>query len=133
MINDERVYQMTQIALYEKQDGAADERIWSYYRTDYLSMQMMVSFFCGSICFALIFGVYAIYHFDELLLKVYGEDVVALITQIVLYYLIFIVAFLLLTFIIYFFRYRSALANQRLLYKAYGKLMESYEAEEGQR
>ncbi|MBR2122749.1 MAG: hypothetical protein IJ930_07495 [Lachnospiraceae bacterium] len=133
MINDERVYQMTQIALYEKQDGAADERIRSYYRTDYLSMQMMVSFFCGSICFALIFGVYAIYHFDELLLKVYGEDVVALITQIVLYYLIFIVAFLLLTFIIYFFRYRSALANQRLLYKAYGKLMESYEAEEGQR
>ncbi len=133
MINDERVYQMTQIALYEKEDGVSDARIRSYYRTDYLSMQLMISFFCGTVCFALLFGVYAIYHFDELLIRVYGEDLFALITQIVLYYLIFIVAFLLLTFLIYFFRYRNALANQRLLYKAYGKLMESYETEGRQR
>ncbi len=118
MINENRVYQMTQLAMYEKNEGPADERIGSYYATDYIGGQLLASVFAATILYGILFAVYAVCHFDELLLLVYGDELRAFLMTALLRYVLLLVVFCAATLVIYLHRYRRAMKGLRLYSKA---------------
>ena len=124
MINENRVYQMTQLAMYEKKEGDADERIGSYYVTDYIGGQLLMSVFAAAILYGVLFGVYAVCHFDELLLLIYGDELKAFLMTAAVRYAALTAVFLVVTFLVYFFRYRRAMKGIRLYARALDALAE---------
>ncbi len=133
MINENRVYQMTQLAMYEKKEGWADERIGSYYATDYIGGQLLASVFAATILYGVLFAVYAVCHFDELLLLIYGDELKAFLMTAAMRYVILLVVFATATLIIYLYRYRRAMKGIRLYAKALDALAETGSQEEKER
>ena len=129
MINEERIHEMTQLALYEERAEHRDERIGSHYRSDYLSGRLLMSFFCATIVYMIVIGLYVVYHVEEILLRIYGGGIVEIAVRVAVLYGVFLVAYMLLTFFVYNRRYTGALRDLKLYY--YG--LKNLTAEEEER
>ena len=55
MINESRVKLMTRLAVYEGGEGKKNMSIGSYFRGDYISVQVIRSVICGTAAFLLVF------------------------------------------------------------------------------
>ena len=129
MINEERAYLMTQMARYEQKKAGYDLRIGNHFRGDYLSGQLLESFFCATIVYAAILAVYVLYHFEEMMVRLYGQELQEFLKQAGLCYVLFLVVFLLITALVYNRRYKHAVDDLNLYYKALDKLAKEYEQE----
>ena len=108
MLNEERVILMTKLASYEQKKGKKNIRINSYFRSDYLIMQMLKTLLCTTIAYALIAGLYLLYHFEELTANLYQMDLIGFVKQIVMLYGVFLVVSCVITYIVYSYRYMKA-------------------------
>lgn len=129
MINEKRVYHMTQMARYEQNKARRDEHIGSYFRSDYISGRLLASFFCATLAYAIVLGLYCVYHFEEIMVTVYSEEVMRFVFRAAVYYLIFTAVYLLFTLLIYYRRYQHAVQDLKLYYVALRRLSEEYEEE----
>ena len=55
MLNEERIKLMTKMASYEANEGKRNVSIGSYFRGDYISIQVIKSIFAATIAFAVCF------------------------------------------------------------------------------
>ena len=55
MLDKNKVRIMTKMAIYEKGEGKEYLPISKYYKRDYVGLQMMKSFICSTIAFAILF------------------------------------------------------------------------------
>lgn len=129
MINENRVIAETRLAIYEAHGAAADDRINSYYKSDYVTGKVLVSFLCGTIAFLLIAAVYAFYHFEDVMLQIYNSDIAAMIASIITNYCIFIAIILVLTFLIASYRYNRAGDRLEAYYDELYRLAANYKRE----
>ena len=74
MLNQERIILMTKMASYEKNEGKKNDSIMNYFRGDYVWLQVMKSFVCGTIAFGVVFGMYIFYDFEVFMLDIYKMD-----------------------------------------------------------
>ena len=58
MLNEERIRLMTKMASYEANEGKKNVSIGSYFRGDYIGLQVIKSVISGTIGFFIIFAVY---------------------------------------------------------------------------
>ena len=58
MLNEERVILMTRMASYEKGQGKQNVKIGNFFRSDYLTIQVLKSIVCFTLAFFLVFGLY---------------------------------------------------------------------------
>ena len=126
MLREDRIRLMTAMAIYEQTEGKQDEKIDAFFKGDYLSAQVLKSFLCATFSFMILGGVYLIYHFEELMLTIYGMDLKALFMTIIKYYVGFTVVFLIITLIIYNRRYERTRSNLRKYYRGLKELSEDY-------
>ncbi len=112
MINQERVCRMTKMAAYEEREGKKDRKITSYFCGDYLTKQMLITFLCGTIAFVILFGAYAIYHFETMIQQLYSMNITAFAGQLIVAYAIFLGVLLAVTAAVYGSRYRKAQMRQ---------------------
>ena len=61
MVNEERIKLMTRMAAYEKEGHKKNKIIVSFFRSDYISMQMLKSVIATTIAFGIMFGLYILY------------------------------------------------------------------------
>ena len=108
MLNEERVILMTKLASYEQKKGKKNIRISKYIRSDYLVMQMLKTLLCTTIAYALLAGLYLLYHFEELTENLYQMDLIGFVKQIVMLYGVFVVVTCVITYIVYSYRYTAA-------------------------
>ena len=64
MVNEERIKLMTRMAAYEKEEHQKNKKIVSFFKKDYISMQMLTSIICTTIAFIIVFGLYVLYDFS---------------------------------------------------------------------
>ncbi len=67
MLNEDKVGYMTELAIFEKHEGKKIFPINRYFKRDYVGRQMFKAFFGYSVCFVLLFGLWALYELDTLL------------------------------------------------------------------
>ena len=129
MLNEERIKLMTQLASYEKNDGKKNVAIGSFFRGDYLSLQLIKSIIYGSVAYLIVFGIYMYYNFESIMDNVYSMDLIGLGTDIIKYYVIFIVAYCIISYFIYSVRYSQAMASLKNYYNNLKHLEEFYSEE----
>lgn len=113
MINQNRVRRMTRMAAYEDREGRRDARITGYFRTDYLTRQALITFVCGTVAFLILFAAYALYHFEDMIEKIYSLDLEEFVLLVLLQYALFVGILLAVTIAVYSLRYSKARARQR--------------------
>lgn len=119
MIHEERVILMTGLQVYEDGDGKRDIAISNYFRGDYLGMQMLKSVIYVTIAAGLFFAGYVFYNLEEFLNNIYQTNWFEYAQTLLIRYLVLVVAYTLITYLVYACRYAKAKKN---LKKYYGGL-----------
>lgn len=130
MVNEERVKNLYKIALYEKDECKYQRQTGYYHKKDYISKEMIKSFFMGTLAYLLLVLLWAISTLDEFLRSMNNLQVIKDSVIIVLLYVIFIMIYLFATYFIARTRYKRG----RNLLKEYVKSLKitkkMYEREE---
>lgn len=130
MINEERVRQMTRMAIYEDGEGKKYVPMTQYFRRDYIGKEIVKSILTGTAAFALICFAYLFCKLDYFMENMNQIDIVAFGTGIVIKYLFFMAGYLLITHVVYSIRYTIGRKNIKLFYGHLKKVNRLYEQEE---
>ena len=131
MLSQERIKLMTKMAAYEENEGKKYMSIGSYFRSDYMGMQVIRSVICGTLAFFLLAGLYVYYHFETMMQDVYKMDLLLLGRRVLFYYIVFIAAYSVITYVIYSFRYSRAKRSLKHYYYHLKQLAAIYDIEKG--
>ena len=131
MFSQERIKLMTKMAAYEENEGKKYMSIGSYFRSDYMGMQVFRSVICGTLAFFLLAGLYVYYHFETMMQDIYKMDLLLLGRRVLFYYIVFIAAYSVITYVIYSFRYSRAKRSLKHYYYHLKQLAAIYDIEKG--
>ena len=126
MLNEERIILMTQMASYEKGDGRENVKIGNYFRTDYVTLEVLKSIICGALTFVIVFGIYILCNFETLMENLYTMDLFAFARDVARYFAIAVGGYALLTYLISSWRYARAKRSLKCYYHNLKKLSSLY-------
>lgn len=130
MLDESRIKLMTKMASFEKNEGKKSMAIGTYFKGDYIGKEIIKSIVYGTIAFAIVFGMYIAYDFELLMQDIYKMDVLEFGRTIAIYYFRFIIAYGVITYVVYALRYQSARRNLRAYYNNLKRLNSSYKKED---
>ena len=131
MLSQERIKLMTKMAAYEENEGRKYMSIGSYFRSDYMGMQVIRSVICGTLAFLLLAGLYVYYHFETMMQDIYKMDLMLVGCKVLFYYIVFIAVYSVITYVIYSFRYSRAKRSLKHYYYHLKQLAAIYDIEKG--
>lgn len=130
MIHEERLKPMIKMAMFDKNEGDACKPMIQYARADYISMQLLGSFITGSMAFVVLCAMWALYDISALMQMLNGTYFFEFLKSVIVRYGIFMLLYLIVTYIVYQIRY----SHRRKLVKAYYRNLKEvdkiYEREE---
>lgn len=126
MLNEERVILMTKMASYEQGEGKKSMSLGRYFRGDYISLQLLRAFFCGTIAYLLGFGLYILYGFESLMADMYKMDLIVFARNVVMWYAILVVGYCVFTYAVCTYRYAKAKKSLKCYYHNLKKLDNLY-------
>ncbi len=132
MLSKDRIRLMTQLAAYEQGEGKEYMPIGRYRRRDYVSIQMIKSFFYATIAFGIFTLLQVLYGLEEWLEQLYLAEYQEMVLEIVIKYLVFILFYQVIAWIVYNMRYRKGHKNQKAYQNKLKKVEKLYEREEKQ-
>lgn len=127
MLNEDKIRLMTGIAMLEKKEG---RRLWAinkYFKSDYISVHLMKSFFTYSCSFLLGAGVWALYSIEGLLEMTDLEQLTSLGVRAGVIYAAGLVCYLLITAAVYAKRYDKAVIDTKHYLAQLKRLNKRYE------
>lgn len=119
MINEERVRELYQMAVFDEHEDKKCHPMGEYYIWDYVGKELVKSFFSGTIAFALLVVLWVIGDMSAAITFVNSADLTNLVIRFILLYVGFMAIYLLATVFIYSVRYAQ---GRRELRKYVGHL-----------
>ena len=107
MVNEERVKQLYKIAAYEQNEEKRNRKVGQYYKSDYIGRQMIGSIFTGTLAFGCYAILWMMSTWEDVLESINNLEIVGIAIEMIIHYLIFMVVYLLATYIVYNMRYES--------------------------
>ena len=126
MLSEERIILMTRMASYERGEGRENVKIGNYFRADYIALQILKAIICAIISFGILFGLYLLCNFEELLENLYKMDLLAFGREILTYLVAMVGGYAVLTYIIATWRYAKAKKSLKCYYHNLKKLNSLY-------
>lgn len=126
MLNEERIILMTRMASYEQGEGRENVKIGNYFRSDYIAVQVLKSIACSSIAFIIMFGIYLLCHYEELLENLYEMDLIGFVKDNVTNFVAVVGGYAVFTYIVCTWRYASAKKSLKCYYHNLKKLSSLY-------
>lgn len=127
MLNEERIILMTKLASYESGEGKKNAAIGSYFRSDYIGMQVVKSVIYATIAFFIIFGLYILYDFEVFMAEIYKMDLFEFAKSVLKFYAVTVAGFAVVTYIVYAYRYSKAKKSLKNYYNNLKKLASLYD------
>ena len=131
MLSQERIKLMTKMAAYEENEGKKYMSIGSYFRSDYMGMQVIRSVISGTLAFFLLAGLYVYYHFETMMQDIYKWICCCSGAEFCFIILYLIAAYSVITYVIYSFRYSRAKRSLKHYYYHLKQLAAIYDIEKG--
>lgn len=127
MLNPEKIKDMTQMAIYENGKGQKELAVTAYRRQDYVAMQLVKSFILGTVEALIILVFYFLLH-TEILDKLNSlASVKTLVVAVAAFYIIFIAAYMMLTFFWARRGYKRCAANAEAYTQELNRVVRSYQ------
>jgi len=129
MLNEEKISLMTKLALYEQKEGKKQIPMSSYYKGDYVSLNVLNSAIIGTIAYLLIVATVILINAEDIVERLTEIDLIAVGKQILTYYLIFIVCYLVIAYIFYSVKFKSVRVKLNQYNADLKQLYEMYKAD----
>ena len=129
MLNEERVILMTRMTSFTQHEGKKDTEINQYFRSDYVGLQVLKSALCATVAYIILFISYMLLSFDKVMQNLYNMDLVAQGRKFLIYYIILVGGYSVVSYIIYSFRYARMRKNMKTYYTNLKRLNKMYEKE----
>lgn len=129
MLSEEKIRVMSRMSMYERGRGKQDLRKDAWFKGDYLSRELLISFLAGTAAFVILVGCFLlgdIESLESLMLQLFSMDVMSLLRRILLEYIVFMLVFEAITWIVYSVRYDRAQEGLRRYYKDLKRISEGY-------
>lgn len=130
MLNQERVCEMTRLAIFDQNEGEKCKPMQQYFRSDYVGKEILKSLFYGTMAFCFAFGMWALCCLEELLEKLTVANIQAIAVEAGKYYIGFMVVYLVVTIIVYQRRYTLGRRKLGKYYTHLKKVDKQYRQEE---
>ena len=130
MLNEERIKLMTKMASYEANEGKRNVEIGSYFRGDYIGLQVIKSIISATIAFFIVFGLFIFYDFEIFMADVYKMDLLEFAKTTLIAYAVFVAIYALVSYFVYTYRYTKARKSLKMYYNNLKKLAYFYDREE---
>lgn len=130
MVNEERLRPMVKMAMFDKNDGAECKPMIEYAREDYVAMKLLGSFITGTIAFVLVFAMWALCDINELLGMLNAAKLMDFVVGVGIRYVIFLVLYLLATYVVYQIRYSQGRKKVKKYYASLKKINNIYARED---
>ncbi|WWR15526.1 hypothetical protein V1224_13765 [Lachnospiraceae bacterium JLR.KK008] len=127
MLNEERIKLMTKMAAYEENEGRHNMTVGNYFRSDYISLQVMKSVISATLSFAIVVGIYVFYHFEEVMKEIYQIDLLEAGREFLLAYVIFTGIYTFISYFVYSYRYNRVKKSLKKYNSHLEELFELYE------
>lgn len=108
MLSQDRIKLMTRMAAYEEQQGKKNMAVGSYFRGDYIGIQVIESVISATLMYIVVFAAYIYYDFEVFMQDIYKMDIIAFAKQAIVYYAVFVAIYAVITYIVYSYRYSKA-------------------------
>lgn len=126
MLNEERIILMTRMESYAENDGKKNMKIGNYFRSDYISIQVIKSVVSVTIAFGIGFILYVLYHLETFLQDIYKMDLIAFAKNVLIYYGVTVVTYGVICYLVYSYRYSKARKSLKNYYNHLKKLNSLY-------
>ncbi len=126
MLNEERIILMTKMESYEQNEGKKNMQIGNYFRGDYISIQVMKSVIGATLAFVIGFALYILCQLETFLEEVYKMDLIAFAKNVLIYYSVTVVAYGVISYLVYSYRYSKARKSLKNYYDHLKKLNALY-------
>ncbi|MCI5585263.1 MAG: hypothetical protein MR383_06905 [Lachnospiraceae bacterium] len=130
MINEERVKLMTRMAAYEQGEFRKHKPVVGFFRSDYISLQLVKAMISTTLAYAILVGLYIMYDFEVFMKDIYQMDLFQFIKTAIIFYLVMLGVFMLITYVVSLYQYNRSLQSTRLYYANLKKLSQLYGEEE---
>lgn len=114
MLNEEKIRLMTDIAVFEKNNGRRMTGITGYFKSDYISRNMMRGFLSYSLCCVLILVIWALFNMDIFLSTLGLDALVSLTKRVVIFYVTGLAIYMALIYKVYAKRYDYEARKNRI-------------------
>lgn len=131
MVNEEKVILMTKIAMYKESLGREDLEKGKYFQSDYVKLNCLKTIVSSTVLFIVVAAAYVYYNLADIMEQLTEIDYLELASSLVLTYAVVCVAFVLLAWVLYTYRYMKAKPKLIRYNQNLKKLIEFYEREEG--
>lgn len=127
MLNEEKVILMTRLASYEADEGKQNMAVGKYFRSDYIRMQTIKSIVYATLAFVILAALVVLMDLETFMGDIYQMDLIQYAKEVLLWYVIFVVVYGVISFIVYTIRYRRARKHLKVYFNNLKKLSEVYE------
>ena len=117
MLNEDKIRIMSRCAMYEKGQGKEDLAINRYYQGDYIRLNTLKTLIGVTIGFVLCFGLYLVIRAEYYMENIVGMDLLAFARSILLYYVIVLVIFAVISIVFYGWKYADTQKRVRWYYQ----------------
>lgn len=130
MVNEQRLHSMIKIAKFDANDGKSCKPMIQYARKDYVALQLLKSFVIGTIAFFIMLGLWVIYSMETLMKQINNMDLIQSAITLGILYGVFMVIYLLATYIIFNVKYTYGRKKVKKYYAGLKKINAMYLREE---
>ena len=88
MVNEKRVKLMTRMAAYEDGEFRRNKAVIGFFRSDYISLQMVKTVIATTIAYAILVGLYVMYDFEAFMKEIYQMDLFQFVKTVIVLYLV---------------------------------------------
>lgn len=129
MLNEERIKLMTKMASYEANEGKRNVAVGSYFRGDYISLQVIKSIVSATLAFVICFALFVFYDFEVFMSDIYKMDLLSFGRNVLFSYVGFTAGYAFLSYLVFTRRYSKAKRSLKMYYNNLKKLAYLYDKE----
>ena len=117
MLNEDKIRIMNRCAMYEKGQGKEDLAVNRYYQGDYVRLNTLKTLIGVTVGFVLCFGLYLVLRAEYYMENIVGMDLMAFARNVLMYYVIVLVIFAVISIVFYGWKYTDTQKRVRWYYQ----------------
>lgn len=126
MLDKDKIILMTRMASYEATEGKKMIPIAGYFRSDYVGFNIIKSAVSVTLAFIVIVSVYLVCNADKFISEFYEANFMDVVSRFINIYGFVLIIYVLVSYIVYSFKYTAARKSVRIYQKALKKLISMY-------
>lgn len=126
MLDKDKIILMTRMASYEATEGKKMIPIAEYFRSDYVGFNIIKSAVSVTLAFIVIVSVYLVCNADKFISEFYEANFMDVVSRFINIYGFVLIIYVLVSYIVYSFKYTAARKSVRIYQKALKKLISMY-------